>query len=139
LGSPDNPQGHETTLHLPRPRLSVLLIGGNDSSTARNLNQPDSGVDDHVADDTCNQAVRDAVCERHHSQCDEGGEGVAEIAPVDVLRGHGHHGPDNDERAARGPGWDGCKDRREENGDEEADSSRHSCETGLAAFGNSGT
>ena len=111
-----------------------MLVGGGDLAPGDGLDDPDERVDDDVAADTGDETVGDGVREAHDGDGEESRHGVAHVAPVDLGDGANHHGSDQDENAARGPGRDRREDGREEDGDEEADTRRHGRNARLATF-----
>lgn len=129
-----DPRRQDTSRELVSPGVFEVFVGGLDAAAGDLLDQPDGGVDEDVRDDADDEAVGDAVGERHHGDGEEGGDGVAHVAPVDFGGGFGHHGADDDERAAGGPGRDRGEDGREEDGDEEAEAGHDGCETCCSAF-----
>lgn len=133
-----DPRRQNTTWELVRPGVFEVLVGRPDFSAGGLLDEPDGGVDEDVSYDAGDEAVGDAVRERHHGDGQERGDGVAHVVPVDFGGGFDHHGADDDERAAGGPGWNGSEDGREEDGDEEAEAGGDGCEARGAAFGDAG-
>lgn len=134
-----DPRRQDASNELVRPGLLVNLSGWNTAATRNLLDDPDGGVDDGVGDNAANETVGDGVGEGHDGEGDECRDGVTGVAPVNHRRGLAHHGADDDEGAASGPGWDGGEDRGEEDGDEEADARSDGGKTGFAAFGDSST
>jgi hypothetical protein len=130
-----NPRRQNPARQLVSPGVFEVLVGGLDAAAGSLLDDPDGGVDEDVRDDARDEAVGDAVRERHHGDGQERRDGVAHVVPVDFGGGLDHHGADDDERAAGGPGRDGSKDGREEDGDEEAEAGGDGCEACGAAFG----
>ena len=111
------------------------MVVGRDDAAARGLgDEPDGRVEHDVGAHAGNQAVSDGVAKGHDGDGDEGRDGVAQVGPVDLDDGADHHGADQDEHAARGPGRDGGEDGREEDGDEEAEPRRHGRQARLAAL-----
>lgn len=122
----------------PRPRVLELLVLGHEAAVGGALEEPDDRVDEDVQQYARDEAVGDAVGERHGDNGDEGRDRVAHVLPVDVdSRGH-HHRAYQYQNAARGPRRDGGEDGREEDGYEKADARRHGCQAGASAVGYAG-
>ena len=134
-----DPWWQNASHELVRPGLLVHLSGWDDTTARGLLDDPDGGVDDGVGNDATDETVGNGVGERHDGEGDERGDGVARVAPVNCGSGLAHHGADDDEGAAGGPGRDGREDRGEEDGDEEAEARDYGGDTSFAAFGDAGT
>ena len=138
-GEPLHPWGKEAALETPSPGLLLILVGWYDATGRRLLNDPYDGVDEHVRANTGDQTVGDRVCERHDRNGEESGNGIAQVAPVDVLGRCCHERSNDDQCAASSPGRNRCENRSEEDGDEEAETREHGSKTSLASFGDTGT
>lgn len=136
---PLHPRGKETALKAPSPVLLLVLVGRYNATTRGQLDEPDGAVDEDVRADTGDQTIGDGVREGHDGDGQESGDGIAEVAPVDVLGRGCHERTDNYQGTAGSPGRDGCEDRSEEDGDEKAESGEHGSQTGLASFRDTGT
>ncbi|KND92520.1 hypothetical protein TOPH_02772 [Tolypocladium ophioglossoides CBS 100239] len=139
LEEADHPGREEATGDAPRPVLLLVDVGGNDATAAGKLDEPDHGVDEDIRADTTDEAVGDGEGKGHEGDGEEGRDGVAHVLPVDLSDGAGHHGADEDEDAAGGPGRDGGEDGSEEDGDEEADAGDHGGHARFAALGDAST
>lgn len=109
-----------------------------DNSPAGSLLQyPSANVQNNVRDDTSDEPVRDRIRKRHDHDSNEGGNPISRIRPIDLGGSLQHHTSNKNERASGGPRGDTGKDRGEEDGDEEAETSHHCCDAGQATFGDS--
>jgi hypothetical protein len=133
---PLHPGWHNATRNAPRPVLLLLLVVRDNTATGSLLNNEDNRVDEDVRADTGNQTICNGVGEGHDCDRKEGRDSVAHVAPVDILCGLGHQRADDNQSAASCPRWNRGEDGREENGDEEAETRKHSSETSLASLGN---
>jgi hypothetical protein len=138
-GEPLHPRWEKAARDLVGPVLLLLLVMRHNTTARSLLDDPDKGVDDDVGAYTGNQAVGDGVGKGHDGECEEGGDSVAHIAPVDVLGGCGHERTNNDQRTAGSPRRDRGEDWGEENGDEEGEASEDGCKTSLATFRDAST
>lgn len=121
-------------IELTAPVLLVVVVRRQHLS-ARDLPQsPREAVDDGVAQDPSNQAVRDRVGEGHEHERHEGGDAVAGVVPVDRQDTTHHHAAHEDERAAGGPGRNGGEYGSEEEGDEEEKAGRDGGDTCATTF-----
>jgi hypothetical protein len=134
-----HPRRQESAGDAPRPGLLLFLVGGNDPAARGLLDDVDERVDDDVRADTGNQTVGDRVGEGHDGDGEECRDSVAHVLPVDVLGRLSHEGTDNDERTSGGPWRDRGENRREEDGDEEGETSEHRSETSLSSFRDTST
>ena len=57
---------------------------------------------DAVEDEACCDTVRNAVAKSHEKTCKESGNRFAEIIPVDLFKGRGHHDADSNQRRGSG-------------------------------------
>ena len=134
-----NPRWEEATLELVGPGVLDVLVGRHNPATGSLLDYPDNGVDEDVGADTADQAVGNRVGEGHQGDGNKGGDGIANIVPVDVASFLSHLGADDDERAASCPWWNRSKDRGEENSDEKAEAGHHGSDTSAATFRDTST
>ena len=138
LAQTHDPRREEAAGDAPRPWLLVLEVVGRDLAPGHHLDQPHHRVEANVAAHAGDEAVGDGVGEGHDGDGQEGRHGVAQVLPVHVDDGRGHHATDQDEDAARGPRRDRGEDGREEDRDEEAKSRDDGRQTRLAALGDTG-
>lgn len=138
-GKSDSPRGENAAGNAPGPTISLIIVGRHDASAGRNLDEPNNGVEQHVGADTGNQTIGDRVRERHDGNGEECGHRITHIPPVDLGNCADHHGADEDQNAAGGPRRDRCENRREEDGDEEADAGNHRSQSSLSTLGNTST
>lgn len=89
LGRTRDPRWQNASFNLVRPGILVLLVCGLDATTRHLLDDPHKRIENDVAYDTGDQAVRDTVCEWHDGDGQECGDCVADVPPVDVLGGFG--------------------------------------------------
>lgn len=69
---------------LTSPVFPTIFVVGSDASAGDQLGEVDHAVQacvDHKAGD---EAVRSAVAEGDEHDCDEGGDGVADVGPIDA-------------------------------------------------------
>jgi len=111
-----------------------MLVGWHNATTSDDLDQPNNCVDEYVADDTSNKTISNRVGEGHNGEGDERGKRISEVKPIDFLSSRCHHRANDNQGATCGPRRDGSKDWSEEDRDEEADTSDHGCDTGLATL-----
>jgi hypothetical protein len=133
---PLHPGWHYATRNAPRPVLLLLLVVRDNTATGSLLNNVDNRVDENVRADTGNQSICDGVGKWHDCDREEGRDSVTHVAPVDILCGLGHQRANDDQGAASCPRWNRGKDRRKENGDEEAETREHCSKTSLASLRN---
>lgn len=138
LGNTDHPAWDDAA-KVRGPGVLELLVLGHDATSGNLLDGPDEGVNEHVHADTSDKTVGNRVGEGHEGNAHEGGNGVAHVLPVDIRHSADHHRADQDKDAAGGPRGNRSKDGSEENGDEEAEASRHGCKTSLATLTDTGT
>ena len=132
---PHHPPRKNAARDLVRPGLLEVLVFRSDAPSAHDFDEPDGRVEQDVREHAGDQAVGDRVCERHDRQSQKRGDRVPDVPPVDVGGDLGHHGADEDERAARGPRRDRREDGREEDGDEEAEARDHGGDARRTALG----
>lgn len=137
--STSEPRRENTAGNPVGPGILGLLVRRHDPASRRYFDDGDERVEDDVGDDTRDEAVGDTVSEGHDGEGDEGGYRVTGITPIDFGGSFAHHGPNQYQGAASGPGRDGCEDWGEEYRDEEADPGEDGGEACLTAFGNAGT
>lgn len=135
LGEALEPARKDTAWDLVRPGICQLVIDGLNLASGSLGDDPGKAVQDDVADDASDETVRDGVGEWHDGDCEEGGNGVAVISPVDVLRCLGHQRTDDDKGAARSPWREGSKDWCKEDGNEEAKAGHHACDASHSTLG----
>lgn len=91
-------------------------------------------VDKHVRDNTAEDAVGDAVRERHHHDGDERRYRLGIVVEVDVLHRCEHEQTHDDEHRSGGSSRYGEEQRSEEHSHSEAHSRRERRETGASAL-----
>lgn len=91
-------------------------------------------VDKHVRDDTAEDAVGDAVRERHHHDGDERRYRLGIVVEVDVLHRREHEQAHDDEHRSGGSSRYGEEQRSEEHSHSEAHSRRERRETAASAL-----
>lgn len=124
---------------LTAPVLLVVIVRRKDLATRDRTNCPCDRVDDGVAHDTSNQAVRDRVRERHEHERDKGWDAVTGIVPVDSEDTAHHHAANEHQRTTSSPRWDRGKDGSEEERDEEENTGSDGCKTCATSFLNTST
>ena len=78
-------------------------------------------LDKDEEDEACSDTVGNAIAEPHEDACEECGNCLIEVAPIDILEGRHHHNTDNDQSRC------GCRERNctdegcKECGDRKAD------------------
>lgn len=91
-------------------------------------------IDGHVGDDTTQNAVGDAIRERHHDDRDEGRDRLGVVVQLDVFDGRQHEQSHDDEHGSRGSRRDGQEQRREEQRHHEAERRRQRREARAATL-----
>lgn len=71
--------------------MVVLAVRWNNPPSCALSDNPDTAVDQDIADDTSNEAVRDTVSEGHNRDRQERGNRVSQIPPVDLECRVHHH------------------------------------------------
>lgn len=135
----DRPWGENAAGNAPGPAIPLIIVGRHNASAARNLDEPNNSVEQHVGADSSNQTISDRVRERHDGDGEESWHRITHVPPVDLSNCADHHRADKDQNAASGPRGDRCKNRREEDGDEEADAGNHRSQSSLSTLRNAST
>ena len=103
--------------------------GQNPHGDGDGLELAGHSVTEHIGDDTDEDAVADAIGQRHDDDGEKGGDGLAIVIPMDALHG-GHHHHTHDDKGRRSSGFgDSQKQRTEEQCQGETQRGSEGCET----------
>lgn len=139
LGQASHPGQQNTTRDLIGPRLLLILIRGDNSTTTNLFQHPDSSIQHNIHTHTGNKAVGNRVGKGHQGNSNKDRNAVARIAPVNLRNILRYHQADKDQYAAYSPQRDRGKDKYKEDRDKEVDTRHHCRQASLAALSDSST
>ena len=90
-------------------------------------------LDNAVGDEAHGNAVGDAVAQGHENAGEEGGDGLADVVPLDFLEGGGHHHAHQHQGRGRGGGGDSADKGGQERAEGKADGNHYAGKARAAA------